>query len=248
MSIARLPNLLSWLARAAPDVVCLQELKSTGPDFPAAAIRKAGYDAVWRGQKTWNGVAILARGTEPVLTRSELPGDPKDVQSRYIEAAGHGILIGCIYLPNGNPQPGPKFDYKLAWFERLIAHAAELRAANIPVVLAGDYNVVPTDEDIYPTKSWSRDALLQPAPRAAFQRLLGQGWTDAIRAVHPSERIYTFWDYKRDRWPRDAGLRIDHLLLSSDLAARLQDAGVDREVRGAPEASDHAPAWVRLSA
>ncbi len=244
----RLPNLLSWLARAAPDVVCLQELKSTGPDFPAAAIRKAGYDAVWRGQKSWNGVAILARGTEPVLTRSELPGDPKDVQSRYIEAAGQGILIGCIYLPNGNPQPGPKFDYKLAWFERLIAHAAELRAANIPVVLAGDYNVVPTDEDIYPTKSWSRDALLQPAPRAAFQRLLGQGWTDAIRAVHPSERIYTFWDYKRDRWPRDAGLRIDHLLLSSDLAARLQDAGVDREVRGAPEASDHAPAWVRLSA
>jgi exodeoxyribonuclease-3 len=242
----RLSNLLSWLAHAVPDVVCLQELKSTDDDFPVAAIRDAGYSAVWRGQKTWNGVAILARGAEPVLTRTELPGDPSDRQSRYIEAAVQGILIGCVYLPNGNPQPGPKFDYKLDWFERLIAHAAELRAANIPVVLAGDYNVVPTDEDIYPTKSWSQDALLQPAPRAAFRRLISQGWTDAIRAVHPSERIYTFWDYKRNRWARDAGLRIDHLLVSRDLAARLRDAGVDRELRGVPDASDHAPAWVRL--
>lgn len=244
----RLPNLLSWLAEAAPDIVCLQELKSTDADFPAAAIHDAGYRAVWRGQKSWNGVAILAREAEPVLTRTELPGDPHDRQSRYIEAAVQGILIGCIYLPNGNPQPGPKFDYKLAWFERLIEHAAALRAAKVPVVLAGDYNVVPTDEDIYPTKSWSRDALLQPAPRAAYKRLLDQGWTDAIRAVHPCERMYTFWDYKRNRWARDAGLRIDHLLLSPDLAARLQDAGVDRAVREAPEASDHAPAWVRLSA
>jgi exodeoxyribonuclease-3 len=244
----RLPNLLAWLAKASPDVVCLQELKSTDADFPAAAIREARYRAVWRGQKTWNGVAVLARDDEPVLTRTELPGDPRDEQSRYIEAAVQGILIGCIYLPNGNPQPGPKFDYKMTWFERLISHAAGLMAANVPVVMAGDYNVVPTDEDIYPTKSWARDALVQPAPRAAFRRLLSQGWTDAIRAVHPNERVYTFWDYKRNRWSRDAGLRIDHLLLSPDVAERLQDAGVDRAVRGAPDASDHAPAWVIIRA
>ncbi len=181
-----------------------------------------------------------------MLTRTELPGDPSDRQSRYVEAAVQGILVGCIYLPNGNPQPGPKFDYKLDWFERLTAYAAHLRKQGIPVVLAGDYNVVPTDEDIYPTKSWARDALLQPAPRAAFRRLLDQGWTDVIRAIHPAERVYTFWDYKRDRWPRDAGLRIDHLLLTPDLSTRLQDAAVDREVRGAPDASDHAPVWVKL--
>ena len=240
----RLPNLLTWLAEASPDVVCLQELKSTDADFPVAAIRDAGYGAVWRGQKTWNGVAILARGAEPVLTRAELPGDPSDLQSRYVEAAVQGILVGCIYLPNGNPQPGPKFDYKMAWFERLISHAAGLLASKIPVVLAGDYNVVPTDEDIYPTKSWDRDALVQPAPRAAFRRLLAQGWTDAIRAVHPNERLYTFWDYKRNRWQRNAGLRIDHLLLSPDIVDGLQGAGVDRGVRGAPNASDPAPAWV----
>lgn len=242
----RLSNLLAWLSEASPDVVCLQELKSTDASFPAAVIQEAGYGAVWRGQKSWNGVAILARDAEPVLTRRALPGDPSDTQSRYIEAAVQGILIGCIYLPNGNPQPGPKFDYKNAWFERLIAHAASLRQANVPVVLAGDYNVVPTDDDIYPTKSWVRDALLQPTPRAAFQRLLAQGWTDAVRTTHPGQRIYTFWDYKRNRWPRDAGLRLDHLLLSPDLADRLQDAGVDREIRGLPQASDHAPAWVRL--
>lgn len=242
----RLSNLLAWLSETSPDVVCLQELKSTDASFPAAAIQEAGYGAVWRGQKSWNGVAILARDAEPVLTRRQLPGDPSDTQSRYIEAAVQGILIGCIYLPNGNPQPGPKFDYKNTWFERLIAHAASLRQANVPVVLAGDYNVVPTDEDIYPTKSWARDALLQPAPRAAFQRLLAQGWTDAVRTTHPGQRIYTFWDYKRNRWPRDAGLRIDHLLLSPDLADRLEDAGVDKEIRGLPQASDHAPAWVRL--
>ncbi len=228
----RLSNLLAWLAEASPDVVCLQELKSTDADFPISAIRDAGYGAVWRGQKTWNGVAILARGADPVLTRTELPGDRSDQQSRYIEAAVQGILIGCIYLPNGNPQPGPKFDYKLAWFERLIAHAAELIALQIPAVLAGDYNVVPTDKDIYPTRSWDRDALVQPAPRAAFRRLLAQGWTDAIPAMHPNDQIYTFWDYKRDRWPRNAGLRIDHLLLSPNLAGRLQGAGVYREVRG----------------
>jgi exodeoxyribonuclease III len=244
----RLPNLLAWLRSATPDVVCLQELKSTDADFPARALHRAGYQAVWRGQKSWNGVAILARGMEPVLTRSELPGDPKDDQSRYIEAAVNGVLFGCLYAPNGNPQPGPKFDYKLAWLERLIKHAAALKAAGVPAVLIGDYNVVPTERDIYPTKSYDKDALVQPRSRAAFARLLEQGWTDAIRALHPDERIYTFWDYMRNRWPRDAGLRLDHILLSPDLAARLQASGVDRAVRGKPNASDHAPVWVELGA
>jgi exodeoxyribonuclease III len=240
----RLPNLLAWLAEATPDVVCLQELKTSDAEFPADALRSAGYSAVWQGQRTWNGVAILARNKEPVLTRRGLPGDPSDTQSRYIEAAVEGVLIGCIYLPNGNPQPGPKFAYKLAWFERLIAHAAELHATGLPIVLAGDYNVVPTDADIYPSKSWAKDALLQPESRAAFRRLLGQGWVDAIRAHHPAGPIYTFWDYKRDRWQRDAGLRIDHILLSPNMAERLIDAGVDREARGQAGASDHAPTWV----
>jgi exodeoxyribonuclease III len=242
----RLPNLLDWLRAAEPDVVCLQELKATDASFPAAAVREAGYGAVWRGQRSWNGVAILARNREPILVRDELPDDPADTQSRYIEAAVNGVLIGCIYLPNGNPQPGPKFDYKLAWFERLIAHAAEFHAADVPAVLAGDYNVVSTDLDIYPTKSWSNDALLQPQSRAAFRRLLDQGWTDAIRALHPAEPMYTFWDYKRDRWRRNAGLRLDHLLLSAPLVGRLAEAGVDRDVRGREGASDHAPAWIVL--
>jgi exodeoxyribonuclease III len=244
----RLANLLAWLRAARPDVVCLQELKSTDADFPIAALRRAGYEAVWRGQKSWNGVAILARGMEPVLTRSELPGDPKDDQSRYIEAAVNGILIGCLYAPNGNPQPGPKFAYKLAWLERLIKHAGALKAERVPVILIGDYNVVPTERDIYPTKSYDKDALLQPQSRAAFARLLKQGWADAIRALHPDERIYTFWDYMRNRWPRDAGLRIDHILLSPDLAECLEASGVDRAVRGKPNASDHAPVWVELEA
>ena len=203
----RLPNLLAWLRMARADVVCLQELKSTDADFPIDAIRRAGYGAVWRGQKTWNGVAILARGMEPVPTRSELPGDTADTQSRYIEAAVNGILIGCLYAPNGNPQPGPKFDYKLAWLERLIRHARSLLKAKIPVVLAGDYNVVPTPFDIYQTRSYDDDALVQPKSRAAFGRLVKQGWTDAIRALHPEQRIYTYWDYMRNRWPRDAGVR-----------------------------------------
>jgi exodeoxyribonuclease-3 len=244
--VRRLPNLLEWLRAAAPDVVCLQELKAPDPSFPQAAIEDAGYEAVWRGQRTWNGVAILARDRKPVLVRDELPGEPGDTQSRYIEAAVGGVLIASIYLPNGNPQPGPKFDYKLAWFDRLIAHAAELYAAGVPAVLAGDYNVVPTDLDIYPTKSWAKDALLQPESRAAFARLLDQGWADAIRRLHPSEPMYTFWDYKRNRWQRDAGLRLDHLLLSPSLKGRLVAAGVDREVRGQAGASDHAPAWVVL--
>lgn len=242
----RLPNLLAWLRAAGPHVVCLQELKSTDADFPIDAIRRVGYEAVWRGQKTWNGVAILARGTKPLMTRSELPGDATDNQSRYVEAAVNGILIGCIYAPNGNPQPGPKFDYKLAWLEHLIRHARSLLKENVPVVLAGDYNVVPTPKDIYETHSYDNDALLQSESRAAFQRLLKQGWTDAIRALHPKDRIYTYWDYMRNRWPRNAGLRLDHLLLSIDLAQRLIASGVDREVRGKTNASDHAPAWAEL--
>jgi exodeoxyribonuclease III len=242
----RLPNLLAWLRATAPDVVCLQELKSTDADFPIDALRRAGYEAVWRGQKAWNGVGILARGVEPVLTRSELPGDAADMESRYIEAAVNGILIGCLYAPNGNPHPGSKFNDKLAWLERLIRHARSLLKASVPVVLAGDYNVVPTPLDIYQTHSYDSDALVQPESRAAFQRLVTQGWTDAIRALHPQDRIYTYWDYMRNRWPRDAGLRLDHLLLSADLARRLVASGVDREVRGKANASDHAPAWAEL--
>jgi exodeoxyribonuclease-3 len=242
----RLPNLLAWLGAERPDVVCLQELKATDAGFPQRALRAAGYKAVWSGEKSWNGVAILARNAEPVLTRRDLPGDGSDRQSRYIEAAVGGVLVGCLYLPNGNPQPGPKFSYKLAWFDRLIAHAATLVETGLPIVLAGDYNVVPTDADIYPSKSWAKDALLQPESRAAFHRLLEQGWTDALRVRHPTDTVYTFWDYMRDRWRRDAGLRIDHLLLSRELAERLDDAGVDRWVRGEPNASDHAPAWVVL--
>ncbi len=242
----RLPNLLAWLAASKPDVVCLQELKAEQKAFPEAALSEAGYHAVWCGQRTWNGVAILARGTRPVVTRTELPGASNDVQSRYIEAAVSGVLVGCLYLPNGNPQPGPKFDYKLAWFDRLIAHAAALLQADVPAVLAGDFNVAPSDLDIYPTKSWSKDALVQPQSRAAFAQLLAQGWTDAIRSHHPEERVYTFWDYKRERWARDGGLRLDHLLLSPQTAGRLKDAGVDRAVRGEEGASDHAPAWITL--
>jgi exodeoxyribonuclease III len=242
----RLTNLLDWLRVAEPDVVCLQELKATDAEFPADAIRGAGYDAVWRCQKSWNGVAILARGRTPILTRSELPGGVVDAQSRYIEAAVEGVIISSLYAPNGNPQPGPKFDYKVAWLKRLAAHAATLHAADVPVVLAGDYNVVPTDRDIYPTKSWAKDALVQPASRAAFHQLLEQGWVDAIRELHPDAPMYTYWDYMRKRWERDGGLRIDILLLSANIAKRLEDGGVDRVVRGAEGASDHAPAWVIL--
>ena len=243
----RLGNLIAWLRDAKPDVACLQELKATDREFPRAAIEKAGYRALWRGEKSWNGVAILARGCEPILTREELPGDPGDGQARYIEAAVQGVLIASLYAPNGNPQPGPKFSYKLAWLDRLLAHAAELLAADVPVVLAGDYNVVPSERDIYPTKSYAQNALLRPESRARFARLLDQGWIDAMRALHPDAPMYTFWDYKRDRWPRDAGLRIDHLLLSRQAAKRLVAAGVDRAPRGRENASDHAPAWVELT-
>ena len=245
---SRLARLLEWLAESEPDIACLQELKAVHETFPEMAIRNAGYSPVWQGQKSWNGVAILARGIDPVMSRRALPGDDDDVQSRYIEAAVDGIVIACLYAPNGNPQPGPKFDYKNAWMQRLLAHAKELLDSKAPVVIAGDYNVVPTDgvEDIYNPRSWKNDALLQPEPREAYMRLLKQGWTDAIHRLHPGEPMYTFWDYMRNRWPRDAGLRIDHILLAPSLAKKLVDAGVDKEVRGREGASDHAPAWVVL--
>jgi exodeoxyribonuclease III len=242
----RLANLLDWLRSAKPDVVALQELKAADAEFPAPAIEQAGYGAVWRGQKSWNGVAILARGCEPIVTRTQLPGERADAESRYIEAAVRGVLVASLYAPNGNPQPGPKFAYKLAWMNRLAAHAHELYGADIPVVLAGDYNVVPTDRDIYPTTSYAKDALLQPETRALFRGILDQGWVDAIRALHPDVPMYTFWDYMRNRWQRDAGLRIDHLLLSAQAAKRLLAAGIDRKIRGNEGASDHAPAWVEL--
>jgi len=243
----RLNNLLGWLGSAKPDIVCLQELKAADGEFPLRPIEKAGYGAVWRGQRSWNGVAILARKSDPVLIRTELPGDSDDGEARYIEAAVRGVIVASLYAPNGNPQPGPKFDYKLDWLRRLRRHAAKFLKDDLPVVLAGDYNVAPTALDIYPTRSWDNNALIQPKSRAAFTSLLRQGWIDAIRIAHPSEPMFTFWDYKRNRWPRDAGLRLDHLLLSPQLASRLTKAGVDRKVRGETDASDHAPAWIVLS-
>jgi exodeoxyribonuclease-3 len=242
----RLPVLLRWLAETEPDIVCLQELKAPDEKFPVLPLRKAGYRAIWHGQKSWNGVAILARGTTPIETRRGLPGDPDDSHSRYIEAAINGMVIGCLYLPNGNPAPGPKFDYKLQWFERLSAYAAELISTGMPVVLAGDFNVMPTDLDVYKPERWVDDALFRPEVREAFQQLIAQGWTDAVRALHPGERIYTFWDYFRNAWNRNAGLRIDHLLLTPSVTERLVAAGVDRKVRGCEKASDHAPAWIEL--
>ncbi|MBK8209499.1 MAG: exodeoxyribonuclease III [Rhodospirillales bacterium] len=240
----RLPVLLRWLKEAAPDVVCLQELKAPQEKFPEAAIRDAGYGAIWHGQKSWNGVAILVRAGQPHEIRRALPGDPDDAHSRYIEAAVKGILIGCLYLPNGNPAPGPKFDYKLRWFERLRSHAAELLATGAPAVLAGDYNVMPTDLDVYKPERWVDDALFRPEVREAYRLLIAQGWTDALRELHPGERIYTFWDYFRNAFGRNAGLRIDHLLLSPAIAPHLKRAEVDREVRGWEKASDHAPTWI----
>jgi exodeoxyribonuclease III len=243
----RLTNLLGWLEQAAPGIVCLQELKAPDDKFPEAALRAAGYGAIWHGQKSWNGVAILARGVKPVETRRGLPGDPDDTHSRYMEAAIDGVIVGCLYLPNGNPAPGPKFDYKLRWFDRLAQHAESLLATGEPVVLAGDYNVMPTDLDVYAPDRWVDDALFRPEVREAYRRLVEQGWTDALRALHPGERIYTFWKYFRNAFARDAGLRIDHLLLSPPLAKRLISAGVDREVRDREHASDHAPAWIELA-
>jgi exodeoxyribonuclease-3 len=243
---SRLPALLAWLEREAPDIVCLQELKAVDSAFPSQQIEAAGYGAIWHGQASWNGVAILAKEMVPLETRRGLPGDDSDRQSRYLEAAAHGVIVGCLYLPNGNPQPGPKFDYKLAWFERFITHTSGLFDSGHPVVLAGDFNVVPTDEDIYSPKSWRKNALLQPESRACFLRLLEYGWVDALRQQYPDERIYTFWDFFRQHWEKNSGLRIDHLLLSKAVAPRLVNAGVDRWVRGEPHASDHAPTWIEL--
>jgi exodeoxyribonuclease III len=240
----RLPVLLRWLNETSPDVVCLQERKSE--TFPQSTVRAAGYEAVWQGQKSWNGVAILARGKHLVEIRRALPGDEDDMYARYIEAAVDGLLIGCLYVPNGNPVGSEKFGFKLRWFERLIAHGAELLASGAPVVLAGDYNVMPTELDVYKPERWVDDALFRIEVREAFRRLVAQGWTDALRTLHPGQRIYTFWDYFRNAYARDAGLRIDHLLLSPSVAAHLRSAGVDREVRGWDKASDHAPAWIEL--
>jgi exodeoxyribonuclease-3 len=243
---ARLPALLQWLEETQPDVACLQELKSPQERFPEAELRQIGYRAIWHGQKSWNGVAILARGAMPVEVGRGLAGDLEDEQSRYIEAEVNGVLIACLYLPNGNPAPGPKFDYKLKWMERLIVRAAELLASGKPVLLAGDFNVIPTGLDAYKPERWVDDALFRVETRAAFERLIAQGWCDALRAMHPDEVIYTFWDYFRDAYGRNAGIRIDHLLLSPALAGALKAAGVDRDVRGREKPSDHAPTWIEL--
>ena len=243
---SRLPALLQWLHETQPDAVCLQELKAPQEKFPEAAINEAGYQAIWHGQKSWNGVAILARGVAPIEVGRGLPGDPDDEQSRYIEAVVNGVLIAGLYLPNGNPAPGPKFDYKLKWFERLITHSARLLDSGTPTVIAGDFNVMPTELDVYKPERWVDDALFRPEVREAFHRLLAQGWTDALRTMHPGETIYTFWDYFRNAYGRNAGLRIDHLLLSPDLAPSLKAADVDRDVRGREKPSDHAPVWIEL--
>jgi exodeoxyribonuclease-3 len=242
----RLPVLLRWLEETQPEIVCLQELKAPQEKFPAAALRELGYNAIWHGQKSWNGVAILARKSMPVETRCGLPGDPGDIHSRYIEAKVGALTVGCLYLPNGNPAPGPKFDYKLKWFARLAKHAKSLLASREPVVLAGDYNVMPTDLDVYKSERWLDDALFRPEVRMAYADMVKQGWTDALREVHPGARIYTFWDYFRNAFARNAGLRIDHLLLSPPVAKRLVAAGVDRQVRTWEKSSDHAPVWIEL--
>jgi exodeoxyribonuclease III len=243
----RLGNLLAWLDESKPDIVCLQELKCTDRQFPATALADAGYGAVWVGEPNWNGVAILARGLDPIVTQTTLPGDPGDAQARYIEAAVDGTIIGCLYAPNGNPRPGPKFTYKLDWHGRLNAHAQELLESGLPVVLAGDFNVVPEPRDIYTTTSYDDNALVQPQPRVSYAGLLAQGWIDAVRRTHPDEIIYTFWDYRRKRWERNAGLRIDHILIPPKLRNRLQATGVDRSVRDEEDASDHAPVWAKIS-
>jgi exodeoxyribonuclease III len=243
---SRLPVLLRWLEQTHPDVVCLQELKAPQEKFPQAAIEMAGYQALWHGQKSWNGVAILTRGAAAVESQRGLAGDPQDLHSRYLEASVGPLIIGCLYLPNGNPAPGPKFDYKLQWFERLTSRAAELIVKDVPVVLAGDYNVIPTELDAYKPERWVDDALFRPETRTAYARLLAQGWTDALRHLHPGETIYTFWDYFRNAYVRDAGLRIDHLLISPGLNGALKAAGVDRDVRGWEKTSDHAPVWIEL--
>ena len=242
----RLDTLLAWLSETQPDIVCLQELKAPQARFPERQLKEVGYASVWHGQSRWNGVAILSRGIEPVLTRRGLPRDPDPSQSRYIEAAVNGLLVGCLYAPNGNPAPGPKWDYKLGWLKQFTAHAKQLLALDVPVILAGDYNIIPNERDVYNPDRWRDDALFLPEVRKAYASLLKQGWCDAIATIHPDEPVYTFWDYLRQAWEQNAGLRLDHLLLSPDLAARLKDAGVDRDMRGRLKASDHAPAWIAL--
>lgn len=243
---SRLPVLVRWLKETSPDVVCLQELKAPQEKFPKLEIEYAGYNAIWHGQKSWNGVAILTKNLEAVEVRRVMPGDPEDIQSRYIEAVVNGIIVGCLYLPNGNPTPGPKFDYKMKWFERFTAHAASLIESGKPVVLTGDYNVMPTEQDVYKPERWVDDALFKPEVREAFKNLVSQGWTDAIRKLYPTETIYTFWDYFRDAYSRNAGLRIDHFLLSPQIENRLLSAGVDKHIRGWEKSSDHAPVWIEL--
>ena len=243
---ARLPRLLEYLAEQTPDVVCLQELKSSDETFPEAEIRAAGYGALWHGQKGFNGVAVLARGADPVERQRGLAGEPEDEHSRYLETEVDGVVIASIYLPNGNPVPGPKFDYKLRWIERLSDRARALLAEERPVVLAGDYNVIPNDDDTFSVPRMAEDALMQPESREAYRRILAQGWTDALRTRFPKGGVWTFWDYQAGAWQRDAGFRIDHLLLSPIAADRMQDAGVDKDYRGREKASDHAPTWVRL--
>lgn len=243
----RLPVLLRWLEETRPDVVCLQELKAPEEKFPLQAIQDAGYSAIWHGQKSWNGVAILSRKGPIREIKRVLPGDPEDLHSRYIEAEVNNMVIGCLYLPNGNPVPGPKFDYKMRWFERLILHASELVSSGTPVILTGDFNVMPTEKDVYKPERWVEDALFRPEVRAAFKKLLEQGWTDALRKLYPDETIYTFWDYFRDAYGRNAGLRIDHFLLNPKVEDRLLKAGVDRHVRGWEKTSDHAPVWIELA-
>ena len=242
-----LPVLLRWLEESKPDVACLQELKAPQEKFPLEAIQAAGYNAIWHGQKSWNGVAILSRHHEISEIRRTLPGDPEDMHSRYIEAVINNITVGCLYLPNGNPAPGPKFDYKLSWLERFTRYANELLAAGNPVVLTGDYNIIPEDRDVYKPERWVEDALFRPEVRAAFKVWMEQGWTDAMRKLYPEEKIYTYWDYFRNAYGRDAGMRIDHFLLSPNLSGRLTGAGVNREVRGWEKTSDHAPVWIELS-
>lgn len=243
---ARLPILQRWLAEAQPDIVCFQELKAVHENFPLQAINDMGYEAIWHGQKSWNGVAILSKVGEIKERRRVLPGDPEDLHSRYIEAEVNGIIVGCLYLPNGNPAPGEKYDYKLRWMDRLTKHAGNLLAEGAPTVLVGDYNVIPTEIDVYKPENWVNDALFRPETREAFRKLLDLGWTDAIRKLYPTEKIYTFWDYFRNNFARDAGLRIDHFLLSPQLVGRLKAAGVNREVRGWEKSSDHGPVWIEL--
>ncbi len=243
---ARLPRLLEWLEETRPSVACLQEIKTQDEGFPAAEFEKIGYHAIWHGQKGFNGVAILADGEKPVEVQRGLAGEPEDEHSRYLEADVFGVRVACIYLPNGNPQPGPKFDYKLRWMDRLRTRMAQIAAEEVPALVIGDYNVIPEDKDTYSVRAMADDALMQPESRDAYRRLLNDGWTDAIDLFNPLGGVWTFWDYQAGAWQRDHGFRIDHALLSPELADRLIAAGVDKEYRGREKASDHGPIWVTL--